>query len=76
MKNVALVTGSSRGIGAAIAVRLSRAGWAVCVNYLEQKEKAEALVRMLRNENSVAMAWQADDAKAETPVLWPPHAKS
>ena len=60
MKNVALVTGSSRGIGAAIAVRLSRAGWAVCVNYLEQKEKAEALVRMLRNENSVAMAWQAD----------------
>ena len=60
MKNVALVTGSSRGIGAAIAARLSRAGWAVCINYLEQKERAEALVQMLRKENGIVMAWQAD----------------
>ena len=60
MKNVALVTGSSRGIGAAVATRLSRAGWAVCINYLEQKEKAEALVRSLRKENGIVMAWQAD----------------
>ena len=62
MKKVALVTGSSRGIGAAVAVRLSRAGWAVCINYLEQKKKAEALVQMLRSENGTAMAWQADVA--------------
>ena len=60
MKNVALVTGSSRGIGAAVATRLSRAGWAVCINYLEQKEKAEALVWSLRKENGIVMAWQAD----------------
>ena len=60
MKNVALVTGSSRGIGAAVATRLSRAGWAVCINYLEQKEKAEALVQSLRKENGIVMAWQAD----------------
>ena len=32
MKQVALVTGSSRGIGAAIAAKLCRAGWAVCIN--------------------------------------------
>ena len=35
MERVALVTGSSRGIGAAIAALLAREGWAVCINYLE-----------------------------------------
>ena len=39
MEKVALVTGSSRGIGAAIATLLAREGWAVCINYLEQREK-------------------------------------
>ena len=34
MKQVALITGSSRGIGRAVAVELSRQGYAVCVNYL------------------------------------------
>ena len=38
MKQVALVTGSSRGIGAAIAAALSREGWAVCINYLERRD--------------------------------------
>ena len=49
MEKVALVTGSSRGIGAATATLLAREGWAVCINYLEQREKAEALVRRLRD---------------------------
>ena len=60
MKKTALVTGSSRGIGAAIAALLARSGWAVCINYLEQKEKAEALVRELRSEGCIAMCVQAD----------------
>ncbi len=60
MNQVALVTGSSRGIGAAIAALLARNGWAVCINYLEQREKAENLVRELREENCVAMCVQAD----------------
>ena len=62
MEKVALVTGSSRGIGAAIAALLSREGWAVCVNYLEQREKAEALVARLRAEGGTAMCIQADVA--------------
>ena len=62
MKNVALVTGSSRGIGAAIAALLARRGYAVCINYLEQREKAEALVAELRKEQCVAMCMQADVA--------------
>lgn len=62
MNQVALVTGSSRGIGAATAALLAREGWAVCINYLEQREKAEALVTELRSEGCVAMCIQADVA--------------
>ena len=62
MKDVALVTGSSRGIGAAIAALLARRGYAVCINYLEKREKAEALVAELRKEQCVAMCLQADVA--------------
>ena len=62
MKDVALVTGSSRGIGAAIAALLARRGYAVCINYLEQRKKAEALVAELRKEQCVAMCLQADVA--------------
>ena len=62
MKDVALVTGSSRGIGAAVAALLARRGYAVCINYLEQREKAEALVAALRAEQCTAMCLQADVA--------------
>jgi 3-oxoacyl-[acyl-carrier protein] reductase len=40
----ALVTGSSRGIGAAIAKALAREGWPVGVNYRSDAEGAEAVV--------------------------------
>ncbi len=46
----ALVTGSSRGIGAAIARSLYRDGWKVYINYLESEEKALALARELNTE--------------------------
>ncbi|MBQ9661712.1 MAG: 3-oxoacyl-ACP reductase FabG [Oscillospiraceae bacterium] len=62
MEKTALVTGSSRGIGAAIAALLCREGWAVCINYIEQREKAEALVAALRAEGGIAMCVQADVA--------------
>ena len=64
MKKVALITGSSRGIGAATARALADAGYAVCINYIEQKEKAEALVAELRAKGATVIAWQADVADA------------
>ena len=62
MKQVALVTGSSRGIGRAIAAQLAREGYAVCINYIEQREAAEALAAQLQAEGCQALALQADVA--------------
>ncbi len=57
---VALVTGASRGIGAAIAVALSEAGAAVAVNYRERADAAEALVADLNTAGGRAIAVAAD----------------
>ena len=65
MEKVALVTGSSRGIGAATAALLAREGWAVCINYLERRDKAEGLVRTLRAEECAVMCRQADVSDRE-----------
>jgi L-fuculose-phosphate aldolase len=43
MEKIALVTGSSRGIGRAIAAQLARNGWAVCINYIQRHDCAEEL---------------------------------
>lgn len=62
MKKTAFVTGASRGIGRAIACALAREGYAVGINYLKEKEKAEEVVNTLRAEGFSAMAVQADVA--------------
>lgn len=62
MKQVALITGSSRGIGRAVALELSLAGYAVCINYIQSREAAEALAAQLRGEGREAIAIQADVA--------------
>jgi 3-oxoacyl-[acyl-carrier protein] reductase len=61
---VALVTGASRGIGAAIAVALSEAGGAVAVNYRERADAAEALVADLNAAGGRAIAVAADVSQA------------
>jgi 3-oxoacyl-[acyl-carrier protein] reductase len=61
---VALVTGGSRGIGAAIARDLGQAGAAVAVNYRAQADEANAVVETLRRVGAKAMAVQADVAEA------------
>lgn len=60
MRQVALITGSSRGIGAATAQVLSEAGYAVCLNYIQQREEAEALAALLRSRGGEAIACRAD----------------
>ena len=59
-QRTALITGASRGIGAATARRLARAGYAVAVNYCRSEERALALVEELREAGHTAMAVHAD----------------
>lgn len=59
---VVLVTGGSRGIGAATARLAARAGWAVAVNYTVNSLAADEVVRAIRAEGGRAISVQADVA--------------
>ncbi|WP_295960068.1 SDR family oxidoreductase [Rhodoferax sp.] len=61
---IALVTGASRGIGAAIAQQLASDGFAVAINYAHSQAEADALVAVLHDQGHQAMAVQADVADA------------
>ncbi|MEO7150255.1 MAG: SDR family oxidoreductase [Burkholderiaceae bacterium] len=63
-----LVTGGSRGIGAATAVLCARQGWAVAVNYTRDAAAAAAVVARIRGSGGSALAIQADVAE-EAQVL-------
>jgi 3-oxoacyl-[acyl-carrier protein] reductase len=62
--HVALVTGGSRGIGAAIAITLAEAGAAVAVNYRERADDAEAIVAKIKAGGGRAIAVAADVSQA------------
>lgn len=63
-QRVALVTGGSRGIGAAIVRRLARDGYAVAINYASRPDDADALANDIRQAGGRAVAVQADVSRA------------
>jgi NAD(P)-dependent dehydrogenase (short-subunit alcohol dehydrogenase family) len=65
---VVLVTGASRGIGAATALLAADRGYAVCVNYQTRKDAAEAVVERINRDGGRAIAVQADVSREEEVV--------
>jgi NAD(P)-dependent dehydrogenase (short-subunit alcohol dehydrogenase family) len=68
MKPVMLITGGSRGIGAATARFAAARGYAVCINYVSSREAADALVAEIAQGGGRAVAVQASVAE-ETDVV-------
>lgn len=68
MSNIVLITGGSRGIGAATALQAARAGYAVAVNYTTNSLAADEVVRQIRQGGGTAITVQADVAE-ESQVL-------
>jgi 3-oxoacyl-[acyl-carrier protein] reductase len=62
---VALITGGSRGIGAAIAKRLAQEGAAVAITFASAQPKADEVVRAIEAAGGRALAIRADSADAE-----------
>jgi NAD(P)-dependent dehydrogenase (short-subunit alcohol dehydrogenase family) len=65
MTKVLLITGGSRGIGAATARLAAQQGWAVAINYRAAKDQAEALAAAIERDGGRAIAVQADVASQE-----------
>jgi NAD(P)-dependent dehydrogenase (short-subunit alcohol dehydrogenase family) len=65
MRKVVLVTGGSRGIGAATCILAAQKGWDVAVNYTSNAQAAEAVVQQVQAAGGRAIAVQADVANEE-----------
>lgn len=65
---VALVTGSSRGIGKEIALRLADVVYAVAIHYFKQREAAEDVVKGIEKKGKLSAAFQADLTKESQAV--------
>lgn len=65
MPDVAVVTGGSRGIGAATAVLLARKGWSVCLSYRRDEQAAAQVVAGCEAAGGRAVAVRSDVAVAD-----------
>ncbi len=65
MRKVLLVTGGSRGIGAATSILAAQKGWAVAVNYTSNSQAADDVVAQIKKAGGEAMSVQADVANEE-----------
>jgi len=65
VKGAVIVSGSSRGIGAAIAKELALSGYPVIVNYAKSASQAEEVVRHINAQKGKAVAFQADVSDAD-----------
>lgn len=68
MEKVAIITGGSRGIGAATACLAAERGYAVCVNYLHNQQAAHRIVNTIEQQGGRAIAVAADMA-CETDII-------
>lgn len=68
MEKTILITGSSRGIGAATALLAAKQGYNVCINYLQNKKAAAQVVEEILKMGGKAVAYQAD-ASSEADVI-------
>jgi len=67
-KKILMVTGGSRGIGAAVSLGAAKQGYALCINYLEKSARADAIVKQIRDGGGTAIAVKANVADEKAVV--------